>query len=125
MPQHRLQNHNDNAQPTQNEYPIWYFFYGTLAQIEVLSDLLGTDPVYHDAKIRGGVLGSWGNYKALVDDPSQANTVHGKAYLVTREEDEEALRLYETEAYEIVRCRIEMEEGRVIDGLTFRWRDED
>ncbi|WAO95829.1 Putative gamma-glutamylcyclotransferase [Fusarium falciforme] len=58
MPQHRLQNHNDNAQPTQNEYPIWYFFYGTLAQVEVLSDLLGTDPVYHDAKIRGGVLGS-------------------------------------------------------------------
>ncbi|KAH7254669.1 hypothetical protein B0J15DRAFT_512887 [Fusarium solani] len=116
---------NDSPQPTQHEYPVWYFFYRTLAQSDVLSDLVGTDPVYHDAKIRGGVLESWGNYKALNDDPSQRNTVHGKTFLVTCEEDEEALRLYEPEAYKIARCRIEMEEGRVIDGLTFRWRDED
>jgi hypothetical protein len=125
MPQHRLGNQNDSPQPTQHEYPVWYFFYRTLAQSDVLSDLVGTDPVYHDAKIRGGVLESWGNYKALNNDPSQRNTVHGKTFLVTCEEDEEALRLYEPEAYEIARCRIEMEEGRVIDGLTFRCRDED
>lgn len=125
MPQHRLQNHTDNPQPTQSEYPVCYFLYGTLAQTEVLSDLLGIDPVYHDAKISRGVLGSWGNYKALLDDPSQRNTVHGKAFLVTCKEDEEALCLYETEAYEIVRCRIEIDEGGFIDGLTFRWRGED
>ncbi|KAJ3456644.1 hypothetical protein MRS44_016667 [Fusarium solani] len=58
MPQHRLGNQNDSPQPTQHEYPVWYFFYGTLTQSDVLSDLVGTDPVYHDAKIRGGVLES-------------------------------------------------------------------
>ncbi|KAL2673784.1 hypothetical protein Neosp_012228 [[Neocosmospora] mangrovei] len=125
MPQHRLRDHDDSPQPTQSEYPILYFFYGTLAQSEVLSDLLGTDPVYYDAKIHGGVLGSWGNYKALVDDPSQRNAVQGKAFEVTCEEDEEVLRLYETDAYEIVRCSIELDDGQVLDGLTFRWRNED
>ncbi|RSL40772.1 hypothetical protein CEP54_016023, partial [Fusarium duplospermum] len=101
MPQHRLSNDTDNPQPAQGEYPVWYFFYGTLAESETLAELLGTEPIYHDAKIRGGVLESWGNYKALVNDPSERNVVHGKAFLVASEEDEEALRLYETEAYEI------------------------
>ncbi|RSL44896.1 hypothetical protein CEP53_011000 [Fusarium sp. AF-6] len=121
MPQHRLSNDTDNSQPAQDKYPVWYFFYGTLAESETLSDLLGIEPVYRDAKIRGGVLGSWGDYKALVDDPSLRNVMYCKAFLVTSEEDEEALRLYETEAYEIVRCRIEMDDGEVVAGLTFRW----
>ncbi|RSM12568.1 hypothetical protein CEP52_002358 [Fusarium oligoseptatum] len=125
MPQYRLSNDTDNSQPAQDEYPVWYFFYGTLAESETLSDLLGIDPVYRDAKIPSGVLGSWGSYKALVNDPSGRNTVYGKAFLVTSEEDEEALRLYETEAYEMVRCRIEMDDGEVVDGLTFRWAGQD
>ncbi|RSL76614.1 hypothetical protein CEP51_009802 [Fusarium floridanum] len=125
MPQRRLSNDTGNPQPAQDEYPVWYFFYGTLAESETLAELLGTEPAYHDAKIRGGVLGSWGDYKALVDDPSGRNMVYGKAFLVMSEEDEEPLRLYETEAYEIVRCRIEMEEGEVIDGFTFRWVGQD
>lgn len=38
-------------------------------------------------------------------------------------EQEDALRAYETEKYEVVRCRIEMEGGEVVMGCTFRFAD--
>lgn len=50
LPQHRPSCQTDNLQPAQDDYPIWYFLYGTLAQSDILCELLGTDPVYHDAK---------------------------------------------------------------------------
>ncbi|KAI3551917.1 hypothetical protein CSPX01_00593 [Colletotrichum filicis] len=54
--------------PTQDQYPVWYFFYGTLADPTVLKNLLGIEPVYRAAKVRGGRLATWGGkYKALVD----------------------------------------------------------
>ncbi|KAF4493676.1 hypothetical protein FAGAP_10198 [Fusarium agapanthi] len=48
--------------PSQNEYPVWYFFYGTLADPSVLSKLFGSDfqAQYTAAKIRGGALKTWG-----------------------------------------------------------------
>ncbi|KAF5253254.1 hypothetical protein FANTH_1850 [Fusarium anthophilum] len=109
--------------PAQNEYPVWYFFYGTLADPSVLSKLFGSDfqAQYTAAKIRDGALKTWGQYNALVDDPSGINLVRGQAFLVESREQEERLRAYETNVYEVVRCRIDMGLGESVNGLTFRF----
>ncbi|KAG4274467.1 hypothetical protein FPRO04_09425 [Fusarium proliferatum] len=94
--------------PLQNELPVWYFFYGTLTDPSFLSKLFGSNfqAEYHAATIRGGVLKTWGRHYALVDELSHTNFVHGKALLVETREQEERLRAYETNAYEVVRCNI-------------------
>ncbi|KAG9506435.1 hypothetical protein J7337_003418 [Fusarium musae] len=109
--------------PSQNEYPVWYFFYGTLTDASFLSKLFGPEfqAEYHVATVRGGTLTTWGRYYALVDDPSHTNLVLGKALLVETREQEERLRAYETNAYEVVRCSIEMGSDMRVDGLTFRF----
>ncbi len=110
--------------PLQNEYPVWYFFYGTLADAEFLAQLLllpdSEYPRLVPAEISGGILRTWqGKYKALVDGDIR-DCVHGSAFEVTSAEREEALQLYETEKYEVVRCYIRMA-GRNVRGLTFRF----
>lgn len=106
--------------PTQNQYPVWYFFYGTLGNPDVLKRLLGVDPIYRPASVAGGKLIEWGGkYKALIDAPGSA--VEGVAFMVEREEMEDALRCYETDKYEVVRCKIGMKDDKsVAKGLTFR-----
>lgn len=54
-----------------------------------------------------------------MDEP--AGGVYGWAYLVKNEEDEQALRVHETAAYEVVRCLIKIEDGQEVHGLTFRF----
>ena len=110
--------------PIQNQYPVWYFFYGNLAVADILTRrlALSEEPVFTPATVTGGVIKKWrGMYNALVDGPDTAR-VAGWAYLVATEEHEEALRFYETENYEIVRCGIAMKDGSdVVKGLTFRF----
>ena len=108
----------------QDEYPAWYFFYGTLADPVVLTRLLSPSeagpPTLIPASISGGLIKSWaGKYKALVDG---ANTdhVHGSAYEVTSREEEDVLLTYETENYAVVRCCITMA-SETVQGLTFRF----
>ena len=108
----------------QDEYPAWYFFYGTLADPAVLTRLLSPSqaesPTLIAARISGGVIKSWaGKYKALVDGAS-TDYVHGSAYKVTSREQEDILLSYETENYEVVRCWITMA-GERVQGLTFRF----
>ncbi|KAJ9424416.1 hypothetical protein QL093DRAFT_2078216 [Fusarium oxysporum] len=57
LPQYRLGS-DEIPRPAQKEYPVWYFFYGTLADPSVLTKLLGSDSQaeYYAAKIRGGAL---------------------------------------------------------------------
>ena len=76
------------------------------------------------ACVTGGRIKTWaGKYKALVDDDSaSASACIGWAYEVQCPEHEEALRIYETERYQVVRCTIEMWEQSV-GGLTFRFVD--
>ncbi|KAB5513592.1 hypothetical protein GE09DRAFT_1231760 [Coniochaeta sp. 2T2.1] len=101
---------------------------GTLCLPTVHSRVLSLDqpPVYRKARVRGGRLTTWGGkYKALVD-AGERDIVEGMAYLVRSEEDEGALRYYETERYEVVRCEIEMqdENGQEVErvmGCTFRF----
>ncbi|KAF5979590.1 hypothetical protein FBULB1_5665 [Fusarium bulbicola] len=112
-----------SPRPSQDEYPVWYFFYGTLTDPSVLLKLFGPDfqARCSVANIRSGVLKTWGSYNALVDDPRGTNLVFGKALLVESREQEERLRAYETSAYEVVRCSIEMGSDMPVDGLTFRF----
>lgn len=109
----------------QNQYPVWYFFYGTLGQADLLKlqELLDLDflPQLLPAQVEGGRLEMWGGkYKALIDEPPEAS-VPGWAYQVESLEHEETLRYYETENYEVVRCTIILGNGERIGGLTFRF----
>lgn len=108
----------------QDEYPVWYFFYGTLADSDLLARLLSLPeaepPDLVSASISEGMIKSWnGKYNALVDGTDN-DYVHGSAYEVASKENEEALMLYETEKYEVVRCCITMA-SHMVQGLTFRF----
>ncbi|KAK3353324.1 hypothetical protein B0T25DRAFT_544246 [Lasiosphaeria hispida] len=131
LPQHRLTSSAALPSPGQDEYPVWYFFYGTLADPAVLRGLfwMGDDaepPIkYRPAKIVGGTLTTWGGkYRALVDATTEDSTVEGSAFLVLTKDQEDALRCYETDKYEVVRCKMEMldSDGTTVRGLTFRFK---
>ena len=124
LPQHRPSLSQTSFSPLQDEYPVWYFFYGTLANSAFLTHLLALpeaeSPLLVPANISRGMVKTWQDkYNALVDGAS-TESVHGLAYRVTTKEREEALLLYETEKYEVVRCSIMMESG-MVQGLTFRF----
>ena len=126
LPQWRL-NEKEAVWPKQDDYPVFYFFYGTLMQEGVLKRHLALHHVdtmryVAYAKVRRAKLRMWaGKYKALIDgEPS--DTIEGKAWLVQDEEQEDALRAFETKAYEVVRCEIEiLQSGGKVAGLTFRF----
>ncbi|KAH8432303.1 gamma-glutamylcyclotransferase family protein [Aspergillus melleus] len=125
LPQFRTTDPNYNYQPTQTNYPVWYFFYGTLGEPEILAWklALAERPVLTPAVVHGGLIKTWGGkYKGLVDGPDSA-TVDGWAYEVASEEHEEQLRYYETDQYEVVRCEIRLMNGeeKSVKGLTFRF----
>ncbi|KAI4595463.1 hypothetical protein KJ359_006809 [Pestalotiopsis sp. 9143b] len=113
-----------DASPHNDEYPVWYFFYGTLADPDILTAQTGVEePRLIPAHISGGVLKTWGGkYNALVDQRGygKESKVAGHAFCVESEKVETGLRVYETNKYEVVRCTIEME-GRRRKGLTFRF----
>ena len=124
LPQYRVDDAEHIFLPAQNQYPVWYFFYGTLADPEFLAQKLSLSetPVLKQAAITGGIIQTWGgNYNALVDGPTTASA-DGWAYEVTSKEHEEQLQYYETDKYEVVRCNILMKDCREsVKGLTFRF----
>ena len=132
LPQHRLSDTaiDHSFSPAQNEYPVWYFFYGTLTDPETLQKCISLPdlPVLRQATIKGGKLRSWrSKYKGLVDGPAEAE-VKGYAYQVESVDQEDCLRFRETQNYEVVRCRVFFDEGGVgdtVQGLTFRFRNPD
>lgn len=128
LPQHRLDDTCLDApfSPAQDEYPVWYFFYGTLADAAFLLKLLSLsqEPELRSASIEGGTIRTWaGRYRSLVEAAaSSRKCIDGSAYLVNSCDHEEILQYYETENYEVVRCLIRMNDNtEVIDGLTFRF----
>ncbi|XRM42976.1 hypothetical protein ABZX51_006187 [Aspergillus tubingensis] len=125
LPQNRATDADEVFLPKQGQYPVWYFFYGDLTVPEILNERLGMKErsVYRKAVIKGGILRTWGGgkYKALVDGDASARA-EGWAHEVGSEEDEEMLRYYETDFYEVVRCDIcMMDVGEVVKGLVFRF----
>lgn len=125
LPQHRADEADFRPSPSADQYPVWYFFYGTLADPDVLSRHLGLEKSaqYLEAETVGGRIHTWaGKYKALVDAPGEI--VSGSAFKVESREQEDTLRFYETDHYEVVRCQIATRLG-VLDGLTFRFDGEE
>ncbi|KAL9004493.1 MAG: hypothetical protein Q9188_002695 [Gyalolechia gomerana] len=127
LPYRRAQTQGEILMHT--EYPVWYFFYGTLTDPGNIKDLLTIDgtidgtPFLMPAMVQGGIVKLWGGkYKALIDGPSDAQ-VQGMAYQVTRYEHEETLRFYETDKYEVVRCSIILARGVEFRGLDLPCRN--
>ncbi|KAI1753120.1 hypothetical protein F4782DRAFT_498386 [Xylaria castorea] len=116
MPQHRVEN-KERPAPGQDEYPVWYFFYGTLADKDILGRLLQRHDGIDQAALRpayvlGGKLATLGKYRALVHEYGlREEPVAGSAFLVQTREEEDALRHYETELYAVVRCVIHISSG--------------
>lgn len=128
LPQHRPNRPIDLGALTQ--YPIWYFFYGTLASPEFLAHVLelpdGAErPTLIPAIVLDGAFKTWANkYRALVDAPG--SEVGGWAYMVTSSKHEEALRTFEGYNYEVVKATIRFGEDAgelqgLVEGCTFRF----
>jgi hypothetical protein len=105
------------------EYPVYYFFYGTLASLSRLSRLFGISsselPRLEAASLLNGQIRTWaGKYRALVDSPG--GKVEGSVYPVMSVDQEDALRVYEGDSYEVIAARVVLE-GREIEGRTFRF----
>ncbi|EEP76125.1 predicted protein [Uncinocarpus reesii 1704] len=95
------------AHPLPPEYPVYYFFYGTLTAPVTIKRILdlAEEPKVRKAQIIGYALGKWGDYPALIDG-EQGQVVSGAAYLVESEEQAEKLAYYETNAYKVAPCWI-------------------
>ena len=130
LPQFRMDDSAASPTPLQDDYPVWYFFYGTLAQADVLSRILrlppDKTPKFHASQVRGGHLTTWGGkYKALTHSAQGLDgaPIQGWTYLIRSREEENALRSYETDRYAVVRCQIEFTEGETVEktvpGLSF------
>ncbi|KAF2707296.1 hypothetical protein K504DRAFT_384434, partial [Pleomassaria siparia CBS 279.74] len=105
------------------EYPVYYFFYGTLASPPLLSRLFGIPesqlPPIKAASLLDGLIRIWaGKYWVLVDSPG--GRVEGCVYPVLSVDQEDALRAYEGDSYEVVGARIVLD-GTEIEGRTFRF----
>lgn len=107
----------------EHEYPVYYFFYGTLASPSRLSRLFGIPSSQlsrlEAASLLDGQIRTWaGRYRALVDSPGVQ--VEGFVYSVLSVDQEDALRVYEGDSYEVVIARIILK-GTEIKGRTFRF----
>lgn len=127
MPQHRANSIETIFKPVQDEYPVWYFMYGPLADPKELSVVLrlAGQLEYHSASVAGGRFLSW---NAIVDADAEQSSLEclGKAFLVQTEREEEALRFSVTDKFEVVRCNIRFTDtGKLVDGLTFRYAGSD
>ncbi|KAL6247802.1 hypothetical protein RBB50_005150 [Rhinocladiella similis] len=93
--------------PLPAQCPIWYSFYGTLAEPAVLSQHVGLDepPVYVPTTVIGGRVRTWaGKHKALVD--ATGEDVPKCAFVLQSRSEEDVLRFFETETDEVVRGQI-------------------
>lgn len=109
--------------PKQNQWPAKYFLYGALVEQEgKLMDVLGLEgtPAMRDAVVCGGEVRMWGEKKAMVD-AARGDMVRGKMFVVQSKEEEDKLRDYQGEGYEVCRCKIELGGGEQYCALTFRF----
>ncbi|KAL3468101.1 hypothetical protein BJX64DRAFT_246882 [Aspergillus heterothallicus] len=101
-----------------------YFFYGTLADPSLLSEILNLEhkPFLRPAKISGYECRLWGQYPALLEAPGEV--VHGHVYHVATEKYAQRLAEYETTNYSAQACHITYtggEEPSEIKGHTFKF----
>ena len=102
-----------------------YFFYGTLMDPQLLSEILSLPelPTLRPAKICGYSLKLWGQYPALVDGET-GEVVEGMVYHVEEPKHAERLAEYETNTYWPAPCLINVMDGehsKKIRGTTFKY----
>jgi hypothetical protein len=116
------------------EQPSWdhlsppagvYFFYGTLQDPSILSEILGLPqlPILRPARLIGYSLKMWGQYPALVDGPG-GSIVEGATFEVADEASAARLAEYETRAYRPRPCLIRLAVGSeesTVEGYTFMY----
>ncbi|SMR56275.1 unnamed protein product [Zymoseptoria tritici ST99CH_3D1] len=101
-----------------------YFFYGTLQDPGILSEVLRLDdkPALKPARVVGYAVKLWGQYPALVDG-SPEEMVEGAVFEVANEAAAARLAQYETKAYRARPCLIRVwsrDEGeKLIEGFAF------
>ena len=108
--------------------PTHFFFYGSLMDERQIATVLDLDspPVLSLASVDSYTIKMWGPHPVLVD-ASPGHVVNGMVYEVQREDHEEALADYETDAYRCAVCCIRPGDGgepffggRVIPTRSFR-----
>ncbi|KAL5120986.1 hypothetical protein ACEQ8H_001174 [Pleosporales sp. CAS-2024a] len=125
LPQHRphLVAMPTTLQHGLDEYPVHYFFYGTLADAARLERLFGIPaselPRLQAAVLLDGRIRTWGGkYRALVDSPG--GMVNGFAYAITSVDQEDVLRAYEGDNYEVITATMMVDRKEII-GRSFRF----
>lgn len=127
LPQNRLNSCEVHYRPMQDEYPVWYFVYGPLADPDELRVILNLEcmPSYRPASVLGARLLS---ENAITDACSFKDEfrVQGKAFHAINEAQEESLRFSVTEKFEVMRCRMVFEDsGDEINALVFGYAGND
>lgn len=120
MPQYRLDSAGGDFRPRRDEYPVWYFVYGPLADVDELAVILrrSDEPEWKSAVVYGARMLS----QNAMDDAEPMCTVLGMALSVRTAKDEESLRFSVTDKFEVVRCKMMLvETGELVTGLTFRY----
>ncbi|KAJ5661479.1 uncharacterized protein N7477_009095 [Penicillium maclennaniae] len=102
----------------------YYFFYGSLMDRTVLARVLQKHhrPEIYPASLKGWQRKMWGEYPAL--DHSPGYTTKGTAYEVRSSRERDRLIGYETDAYKVQPCLIDVGHGHSVQGKTFVWDDD-
>ncbi|KAF4959837.1 hypothetical protein FGADI_1340 [Fusarium gaditjirri] len=103
--------------------PVYYFFYDSLRQPTELQVVLEASepPKLRDAKIFGYSLAPRGRYTSLVEGQPRSEVL-GRAVQVQSAEEEYKLGWYQTSAYILAPCLIELTDGEEpseVAGLVF------
>ena len=108
LPQHRL-NNGEDPRPLQDEYPVWYFLVGPLADDEVLQALFRLDepPFLQPAEVHGftTVQGSYcsGLARSSAKEVRNGwNYARGHACLLSSKLQEDRLRYFYTDLFKVV-----------------------
>lgn len=118
---------NSNLEPVDDQEdsePCTFFFYGTLMDPEVLMVVAMLDdwPQLQDAWIDGFEMKTWnGRYPTLLPTNSNPSRIQGKAWRATTMDQCLRLQRYETSAYDVADCHINMGNKEPVKGLSFKW----
>lgn len=96
--------------------PCHMFFYGSLMDAEVLQTVtkLATPPTTRSGLVRGFRIKMWGIYPTVV--PDDRGVVAGTVWHTEDPPHVLLLQEYETGAYKLCECEIELEDGHMLPG---------
>ncbi|PYI09169.1 hypothetical protein BO78DRAFT_46599 [Aspergillus sclerotiicarbonarius CBS 121057] len=99
-----------------------FFFYGMLSDPTTLAEVLRLHdrPALRPAMIMEHGMKLWGEYPALLDGHPEM-PIHGVAYEIRSQTEEDRLVEYETDMYRKKGCLIEFKDGSKVPGVTFVW----